>query len=112
MERLTYDELLTQIEKIPVAESRIDSAQMKEFVIKSDFVTELHLTFQDFFGPDFKAPGEEPSPVDKKRAAVLGGIRQDQTLYYSEKAGYSHCAVLWPWGDGRRYTVKLAQKTI
>ena len=106
---VTYTELLTKIEKIPVAESRIDSAKIKEFVIKSDFVTELHLVFQDFFGEDFKAPGEDPSPVDKRRAAPLGGIREDQTLYYLEKEGYSHCAMLWPWNDGRRYTVKIAQ---
>ena len=106
---VTYIELLTKIEKIPVAESRIDSVKIKEFVIKSDFVTELHLVFQDFFGSDFKAPGEDPSPVDKRRAAPWGGIRGDQTLYYLEKEGYSHCAMLWPWNDGRRYTVKIAQ---
>ena len=105
----TYNELLAQVEKIPVSESRIDSVKIKEFVIKSDFVTQLHLAFQDFFGSDFKAPGENPSSVDRKRAAFLGGVRENQTLYYLEKEGFSHCAMLWPWTDGRRYTVKIVQ---
>lgn len=109
---LTYNQLLQEVEKIPVVESRIESKVLKEFVVKSDFITQLHLSFQDFFGPDFKAPGELPSFEDKKRSAALGGIREDQTLYYSEKDGYSHCAMLWPWVDGRRYTVKIANSRL
>ena len=108
MGNLTYSQLLEEIEKIPVSEARIDSANIKEFVVKSDFVIELHLAFQNFFGPHFKAPGDSPSSTDKKHAAFLGGIRENQTLYYIEKEGYAHCAMLWPWTDGERCTVKLA----
>ena len=109
METSTYFKFLEKIEKIPVSESRIDSVNIKEFVVKSDFLTELHLIFKNFFGSTFKAPGERPTPADKKHAAFLGGIREEQTLYYTEREGYAHCAMLWPWTDGRRTTVKLAQ---
>ena len=112
MEKSTYEQLLNEIEKIPVFESRINASKIKEFVIKSNFVMELHIALQSFFGPDFKAPGENPSLLDKKRAAFLGGIREDQTLYYNEKEGFANCAMLWPWTDGRRYTVKIAQNRL
>ena len=106
---LTYDELLSEIDKVPVFEKRIDQPDMREFVIPFDGITPLHLTFQKFFGEDFKAPGENPTIVDKKRAAVWGGIRRNQTLYYSEDEGYTNCAMLWPWEEGRLCTVKLAR---
>ena len=109
METSTYSQLLKKIKKIPVFELRVDSVNIKEFVVKSDCLTELQAAFEKFFGANSKAPGKNPSSTDKKHAAFLGGIREDQALYYAEKEGYAHCAMLWPWSDGRRYTVKLAQ---
>ena len=106
---LTYDELLSEIDKVPVHEKRIEQPLMREFVIPFDSITPLHLTLQRFFGEEFKAPGENPTMVDKKRAAPWGGIRQDQTLYYTEDQGYANCAMLWPWQEGRLCTVKLAR---
>ena len=100
---------MEKIEKIPFSESRINAVNIKEFVVKSDFMTELQSVFQNFFGAAFKAQGSSPTFADKKRAAFLGGIRENQTLYYAEREGLAHCAMLWPWSDGRRTTVKLAQ---
>ena len=112
MDTLTYGQLIDEIQKIPVIESRISSPSLQEFVMNTDFITPIHLIFQDFFGEDFKAPGENPTPQDKKRAAFLGGVREYQTLYYAEKEGSRHCAMLWPWSDGRRCTVKIAYSPI
>ena len=109
MDTLTYNELLNEIDKIPVFESRIDRPDFKEFVVRADYVTPLHLIFQNFFGIDFKAPGENPSLKDKRHAAFLGGVREEQTLYYSEKEGFSNCAMMGPWNDGSRYTIKIAK---
>ncbi len=108
----SFTQLSRDLEKIPVVETRISSQHLKEFVVKSDFVTQLHLSFQNFFGQDFKAPGEQPSLEDRKRSAVLGGVRADQTLYYAQRDGFANCAMLWPWSDGRRYTVKLAHNRL
>ena len=109
MSTLTYDQLLDNLDNIPVFESRIDQSQMKEFVISYDCIMLLHLVFQKFFGPDFKAPGERPTITDKKRSALWGGIRENQTLYYLENDEYSNCAMLWPWEEGRLCTVKIVQ---
>ena len=109
MTTLTYNQLLTKIDQFPIFESRINQPQMKEFVISFDGITPLHLIFQKFFGPDFKAPGENPTLTDKKRSALWGGIRPNQTLYYREHNDYTNCAMLWPWEEGRLCTVKIVQ---
>lgn len=110
MSTLTYDQLMKKIDNFPVFESRINRPLMKEFVIPFDSIMRLHLIFQKYFGPDFKAPGESPTVTDKKRSALWGGIRQNQTLYFRESEEYSNCAMLWPWEEGRLCTVKVVQQ--
>ncbi len=107
MSATTFNDLLNEIDQIPVVESRINAPGQREFVMMSDLVMQTHLALQKFFGEQFKAPGEVPSSADKKHAARWGGIRDDQTLYYRQKENDAHCAMLWPWSDGRRYTVKI-----
>ena len=108
-ETLTYESFLKEIEKIPVFESRIDDPDMKEFVVQSDSIMPLHLVFQVFFGDNFKAPGAPSTLEDKKRSALWGGVRQYQTLYYIDQEECSSCAMLWPWRDGTRCTVKIVR---
>ncbi len=102
-----FQDLIDQVNTLPIDEDRIYSARMREFVIKSNYVMSLHVMLQNFFGDQFKAPGEVPSHMDKKHAAFLGGVREEQTLYYHEDDHSQYCVMLWPWWDGRRYTVKM-----
>ena len=108
---ITYDQLLEEVKKIPMSEPRMDFPNIMEFVMRTDFVMRLHVAFQKFFGEDFKAPGETPTTNDRRRAIFLGGIRPDQTLYFTETDEFAHCAMLWPWSDGRRVTVRIGCKT-
>ena len=112
MNPITYNQLLNRIKKVPVFENRINQPFMQEFVISFDSIIPLHLIFQKYFGEDFKAPGAVPTLVDKKHSATWGGIREYQTLYYREREGYSNCAMLWPWEEGRLCTVKIVRQKI
>jgi len=105
---LTYQELLDELKKIPSLESRMENTNNTEFVIDNQYVMNAHVIFQKFFGEDFKAPGEDPTTEDKRHSARWGGIREDQTLYYHESEGSRQCAMLWPWSDGYRVTVRIA----
>lgn len=107
MEKLTFNELMKEINDVPIFESRIAQPRMQEFVISTDVIMQLHLTLQKFFGEHFKAPGEAPTPAEKRIAARLGGVRSNQTMYYSEFEGRTNCALIWPWTDGSRCTVKI-----
>lgn len=109
MKFLTF---MNEVNRMPVLESRIDSTNMREFVVVADQIVPVHEVLQSFFGENFKAPGEEPSDEDKRRAAKFGGIRTEQTLYYREEEGYNNCAMFWPWTDGTRYTVKIARNRL
>ncbi|MDD5561975.1 MAG: hypothetical protein PHT50_07635 [Candidatus Omnitrophica bacterium] len=40
----------------------------------------------------------------------LGGIMPGQTLYYKVSATDSILAMLWPWKDGQRTTIKIIQQ--
>ncbi len=108
METLTFEELVKEMKKVPVFESRIDGPDHKEFVVQEKNITPLHLLFQKHF-PEFKSACEVPSITDKQRAARWGGVREHQALYYKEEQGSSECAMLWPWEDGTRCTVKVVR---
>ena len=108
METQTYAELVKQMKKVPVFESRIDQNDLKEFVVKEENITPLHMIFQKYF-QEFKSPSEIPTLEDKRRTARWGGIREHQALYFKEEKGFSHCAMIWPWEDGTRCTVKVVR---
>ena len=110
MNTLTYNQLMNKVDKVPVFETRIDGPQIKEFVISFDNIMSIHVIFQKFFGPDFKAPGETPTRIDKKNSAFWGGVRRNQTLYFRENEDYANCAMLWPWEEGRLCTVKIVRQ--
>jgi hypothetical protein len=40
----------------------------------------------------------------------FGGVIASQILYYKDLGGDSIFAILWPWKDGQRTTVKIIQK--
>ncbi|MDP3041731.1 MAG: hypothetical protein Q8N62_03235 [Candidatus Omnitrophota bacterium] len=40
----------------------------------------------------------------------FGGLMPGQTLYYKDLGADSILAILWPWKDGKRTTVKIIQK--
>jgi hypothetical protein len=34
-------------------------------------------------------------------------VERDQTLYFAEREEAPSLALIWPWGDGKRATVKI-----
>jgi len=61
--------------------------------------------------------GEPAFPSNKKLSKEIenaidefGGIMRGQTLYYAIIASSTTIAMLWPWQDGQRITLKLFLK--
>ena len=50
-------------------------------------------------------PGREANEFAKE----YGGIQVGQVLYYRGSEGISQLAMIWPWQDGVRLTVKIIQ---
>ena len=109
---LTFKELIEQLKRIPCEEIRKESDGYYEFVISTQSLAQLYPIFEVYFGVPFKPAGISPSDEAKDVSKNYGGIQKQQTLYYIHREGMSNCAMIWPWGDGSRATVKIAQGII
>ena len=104
-----FPSLAAQLKQLPNDDFRKEENGYIEFVMKAQNLSQLYPLLEDFFGPPFKPAGVAPSREALDRAAHYGGIEKHQTLYYLEAGGLSSCAMIWPWNDKTRVTVKVAQ---
>jgi len=95
-----------------MSEFRKETFGYIEFVLDVDNLPKVYPVLEEYFGPPFKPCGVAPSKEASARTAPYGGIQKQQTLYYVERDGQSSCAMIWPWQDHTRATVKVAQGQI
>lgn len=107
-----FEGVVAQLRQLPREEIRKDGPGYVEFVMGVKDLRQLYPLLEDFFGPPFKPAGVVPSKEAQKRTVPYGGIEQQQVLYYKEEGGVSSCAMIWPWRDDVRATVKMAQGSI
>lgn len=106
---MTYPEFIEEIKKVKFWEKRVDAPNLLEFVIEQEHLNTLTMLLQNYFGLPLKPAGHAPSREANAYSAAYGGIQKNQTLYYRDSSALTHCALLWPWSDGKWITVKLAQ---
>ena len=106
---MNFAELVHKLHGIPVDELRKESEGYFEFVLSSRHLAHLYPILEKYFGVPFKPPGVPPTKEAEDFAKLYGGIMKHQTLYFLQEDGLASCAMIWPWGDGARVTVKVAQ---
>jgi hypothetical protein len=106
---LMFAELLTEVKTHRFEERRADVEDYFEGVLLVENMPGVCAALEKYFGKAFKPAGKAPSKEDSKRTDHLGGVQKNQVLYYVEKENQSNCAMLWPWQDGVRVTLKIAQ---
>ncbi|MCG3176772.1 MAG: hypothetical protein MOGMAGMI_01736 [Candidatus Omnitrophica bacterium] len=106
---MTWEELIAAVRQLPFEEKRQDAEDYFEAVAVASSVAELGRTLEGFFGPPFKPAGQKSSRDADRYSDRYGGVMQNQVLYYKEREGLSNCAMLWPWSDGQRVTVKIGR---
>jgi hypothetical protein len=109
---MTFQELVSEIKRLRFEETRSDTEGYLEIVVDAASVAPLQKVLDSHFGSPFKPAGTNPSKEAKKVAEKHGGIMSNQVLYYVELENLSHCAMLWPWGNGKSITLKLAEGTV
>ncbi len=109
---MTFSELVRDIEALDLHEVRKNSDGYFEFVISVSAEKELYPLFESYFGPPFKPRHVAPNKLAQAYTYDYGGIEKHQVLYYIERQGLSHCAMIWPWNNGQLATVKVAQGQI
>jgi hypothetical protein len=90
-------------------ESRADNPDYFEAVVVRDELTKLTAVLERVFGlPVSVSRKPLPSGVENKLKA-FGGIRSGQALYLFDEGQDPVFAMLWPWQDGWRTTLKIIQ---
>jgi hypothetical protein len=106
---MNHAQLVEELKGLEFFELRVEETRLFEFVIRNSCLDALNAVLARYFGPPFKPAGEKPKKEAQQAAAPWGGIRQNQAMYLAEDGGISYCALIWPWGDGKLSTVKIAR---
>jgi hypothetical protein len=105
----SIEEVMWKAKRIPHEQARRESEDYLELVMSWDSLQEIMILFEGYFGPALKPAGAEACERSAKLTENYGGIETNQILYYTEKEKQSNAAMIWPWNDGRRATVKIIQ---
>ena len=106
---MEFNNLRTEVKNSEFDMTRADSKSYFEAVIKKVNLGGLVLILESNLGPQ---AWPSQARLAKEAEAIInnfGGLRKGQTLYFLKNADYSIFAMLWPWQDGERVTIKMGK---
>ncbi|RKY30402.1 MAG: hypothetical protein DRP74_07070 [Candidatus Omnitrophota bacterium] len=107
---MQFAEIRKEINSIAFDSLRTDAKDYFEAVLVNDQIMHLTPRLEKFFkSPVWPSQNRLPSAI-KNIIADFGGIMPGQTLYFLSQDNSHLFAMLWPWSDGRRTTLKIARK--
>lgn len=105
---MEFYKLKTDLKALEPDMLRIDNDEYFEMVVKKIRIDDVQRVLEDIFGPPSEGLYDKLSKEVKGVINNIGGLRKGQILYFLEKDGFSMFAMLWPWQDGERVTIKIA----
>ncbi len=106
---MKFDSIKAEIKKLALETTRIDNGEYFEAVIRSACLEEMVRALESIFGTPVW-PSDDKLPKDAQALIrSVGGLRKGQTLYFLNNEGSSAFAMLWPWQDGERITIKISK---
>ena len=107
---MDFSALKNDLRQVIFETMRMDCDNYFEAVVLKDELAKLVSRLEQFFGiPVLPAKGALSFQM-QEAVKGFGGIMPGQVLYFREGAGQVVFAMLWPWQDGRRTTVKIVQQ--
>ncbi len=91
---------------------RTDCDNFFEGVIVGQELEKLNGQLKNLFGEPVYPSKNRLAHKVRQTVDGLGGIMPGQTLYFKDAGADSIIAMLWPWKDGQRTTVKIIQQQI
>ena len=107
----TLDELMRKAKKISHEQTRRESEDYLEMVMYQHSSQQLEQLLQSYFGRALKGAGQDVEEPAEAIANRYGGISKEQALYHAQRDSMSQTAMVWPWQDGKRMTVKIIQES-
>ncbi len=106
---MTFLELREAIRKITTQEISAAVDYYFEAVISKAHLEDLTVLLQSYFGESLKPAGQPAREEMDRMAGRYGGIRTHQVLYALKTEKGNDIALLWPWANGERFTLKIIQ---
>lgn len=98
---------IDQTRDLPLYERRGGDDFNEEVVVYNKDLEPWLKVLNSLLDPAAKPAGVKPSKEINAITSPFGGIRDDQTLYKKDFPEGSWLAMLWPWQDKQRTTLKL-----
>ena len=89
---------------------RTDCDNFFEGVIIQQELTKLNGQLKSLLGEPVYPSENRLTHKVRQSVDGFGGLMPGQTLYYKDSGADSILAMLWPWKDGKRTTVKIIQQ--
>ena len=93
--------------KLTIDETRSATDSYVELVLLNQEMPVWHQLLHECLGPPAKDAYVEPSAEIQALVDRHGGIRAEQTLFKQDSDDGHVMAMLWPWGDQTRTTLKM-----
>jgi hypothetical protein len=107
---MDFDALKKNVKLLNFEVLRTDCDNIFEAVVFEREVQKLTQELKAMMGePVFPSKTRLPHKV-QETVKGFGGIMPGQTLYFKSSEVDSILAMLWPWKDGQRTTIKIIQK--
>lgn len=106
---MEFDKIKAEVKKVKPEMTRMDNESYFEVVIGNARLEGVVRVLENIFGAPAWPSGRKLMKDTEKLIKNMGGLRKGQTLYLLNKEGYSAFAMLWPWQDGERITIKIAK---
>ena len=107
---MEFNQIREEVKKIALEALRTDTSDYFEAVVIKEELAKLNERLTSFLGePAWPSKNGLPSEIQNKING-FGGIMPGQTLYFRNEGKDSVFAMLWPWQDGKRTTVKIIHK--
>lgn len=106
---MEFNKLKTELKNIELDTTRMDNENYFEVVIKKERLNEIIPIVERILGPTAWPSCSKLSKDTEKLIKNFGGLRKGQMLYLLCKDGFSIFAMLWPWQDNERVTIKIAK---
>ena len=107
---MDFSSIRKDIKRLNFEALRTDCDNFFEAVIIKHEIDKLNSQLTSLFGEPVYPSKNRLAHKVQKSVDGFGGIMPGQTLYYKELGNDSILAMLWPWKDGLRTTLKIIQQ--
>jgi hypothetical protein len=106
---MEFDKIKARIKNLELETTRMDNENYFEAVIGHARLEGMVRTLEEIFGAPAWPSDKKLSKDTERLVKNVGGLRKGQTLYLLDAGESSAFAMLWPWQDGERITIKMSK---